>query len=254
MLRPACARDRLAVALDVPDLAAARAAVARLGGVPGWLKIGSELYTAAGPAALGLAGESARIFLDTKLHDIPRTVAGSVAAAARHGVGMLTLHCAGGGAMLRAAREAAGEATAATGQERPLLVGVTLLTSLAPADLAEVGLAAPALDQVLRLAELALEAGLDGIVASPREAAALRGRFGSRPLVVTPGVRPVGWPRDDQARTATARQAIAAGADLLVVGRPVLGAADPGRAARDLIAEIEAGSTAPALDRPPDAP
>jgi len=241
MFRPSGARDRLAVALDVADLAAARALVARLGGVPGWLKVGGELFTAEGPAALEVAGEAARVFLDTKLHDIPHTVARAVAAAVRRGVAMLTLHAAGGRAMLRAARESAAEAAAAAGAERPLLVAVTVLTSLGAADLAEVGVSAAPSDQVLRLAELALACGLDGIVASPREAARVRERLGRDLLLVTPGVRPRGWPADDQTRTATAGEALAAGADVLVVGRPVLCAPDPARAARDLVAEIEAG-------------
>jgi orotidine-5'-phosphate decarboxylase len=241
MLRPAAARERLAVALDVAALADAEPLVARLDGVPGWLKVGAELFTAAGPAALALAGRSARVFLDTKLHDIPNTVARAVAAAARHGVGMLTLHAAGGRAMLRAARASAGEAAAAAGREPPLLVAVTVLTSLAAADLAEVGVAGPADDQVLRLAELAVATGMDGIVASPREAARVRARCGPGLLLVAPGVRPRGWPADDQARTATAADAIAAGADVLVVGRPVLRAADPAQAARALVAEIAAG-------------
>jgi orotidine-5'-phosphate decarboxylase len=250
MVRFASARDRLAVALDVPDLASARALAARLDGVPGWLKIGSELFTAEGPAALELAAKSARVFLDTKLHDIPRTAARAVAAAVRLGVGMLTLHASGGAAMLRAARDSAGEAAAAAGRERPLLVGVTLLTSLGPADLAGLGMAAPAEEQVLRLAELSLVAGLDGVVASPREAARVRERFGPALLVVTPGVRPAGWPADDQARTATAAAAIAAGADLLVVGRPVVDAEDPALAARKIAAEIAGQADAGRTDAP----
>jgi len=240
MLCPSGARDRLAVALDVPALADAGPLVAKLAGVPGWLKVGGELFTAAGPAALELARASARVFLDTKLHDIPNTVARCVAAATRHGVGMLTLHAAGGGAMLRAARESADETAAALGCERPILVAVTVLTSLGAEDLAEVGIAASPEDQVLRLAELAMAAGIDGIVTSPREAASVRARCGRELLLVTPGVRPRDWPADDQTRTSTAAEALAAGSDLLVVGRPVLRAAAPAQAARALVAEIEA--------------
>ena len=240
MPSPAGARDRLAVALDVPALADARLLVARLGGVPGWLKVGGELFTAEGPAAIDLARGAARVFLDTKLHDIPNTVARSVAAATRHGVGMLTLHAAGGRAMLRAAREAADEAAAAAGRERPILVAVTVLTSLGATDLAEVGIAATPEDQVLRLAELAMAAGIDGIVTSPREVARVRARCGRGLLLVTPGVRAGGSPADDQLRTATAAEALAAGSDLLVVGRPVIGAANPALAARALVDEIEA--------------
>jgi len=240
MFRPSDARDRLAVALDVAGLAEAKELVARLAGVPGWLKVGGELFTAEGPAAVELAAGAARVFLDTKLHDIPNTVARAVAAGARRGVSLLTLHAAGGRAMLRAARDAAAEVAAASGGRRPLLVAVTVLTSLADVDLAEVGVAGAPADQVLRLAELAQSCGLDGIVASPREAARVRERLGPGLLLVTPGVRPRAWPADDQARTATPREALAAGSDLLVVGRPVLRAPDPAAAARALLAEIEA--------------
>ena len=152
MFSTAGARDRLAVALDVSALAAARPLVAALAGVPGWLKVGGELFTAEGPAAIALARGAARVFLDTKLHDIPNTVARSVAAAVGHGVGMLTLHAAGGRAMLRAARDAADEAADGSGRDRPILVAVTVLTSLGAADLVEVGIAGGPEEQVLRLA------------------------------------------------------------------------------------------------------
>jgi orotidine-5'-phosphate decarboxylase len=240
MFSPSGARDRLAVALDVPALAEAGKLVASLEGVPGWLKVGGELFTAAGPAAIELASGAARVFLDTKLHDIPNTVARCVASATRHGVGMLTLHAAGGREMLRAARDSADEAAAALGCDRPLLLGVTVLTSLRAADFCEVGIAGSPTDQVLRLAELAMAAGIDGIVASPLEAQRVRERCGRALLLVTPGVRPPGWPADDQARTATAAEAIAAGSDLLVVGRPVIRAPAPAQAARRLVAEIDA--------------
>ena len=234
------ARDFLAVALDVPRLDAAEDLVRRLAGVPGWLKVGAELFTAVGPAALAAAGSVARVFLDAKLHDIPNTVAGAVAAATRHGVGMLTLHAAGGLAMLRAAREAAEETAQAIGVPRPLLIGVTVLTSLSPADLKDLGIQADSIDdQVARMLDLALAAGLDGVVASPREAAAVRQRAGPELRIVTPGVRPAGAAGDDQRRTASAGDAIQAGADLVVVGRPVVRAPDPAAAARELVREIE---------------
>ena len=234
------ARDFLAVALDVPRLDAAEDLVRRLAGVPGWLKVGAELFTAVGPAALASAARVARVFLDAKLHDIPNTVAGAVASATRHGVGMITLHAAGGLAMLRAAREAAEETAQAAGVARPLLVGVTVLTSLSPADLKDLGIQANSVDeQVARMLDLALAAGLDGVVASPREAAAVRQRAGPGLRIVTPGVRPAGYQGDDQQRTATAGDAIQAGADLLVVGRPVVRAPDPAAAARALVREIE---------------
>ena len=240
MSRLESARDRLAIALDVPALAEAEAFIEALAGVPGWLKVGGELFTAAGPPALAAAGRRAKVFLDTKLHDIPNTVARTVAAATRHGVAMLTLHAAGGSAMLRAAREAADDAAAARGGPRPALIAVTVLTSFSPADLKEVGIAGSEVeDQVARLVDLAVGAGLDGVVASPREAVSVRRRAGEALRIVTPGIRPRDWPADDQARTASAAEAIAAGSDVLVVGRPVLLAPDPAAAAAKLIGEIE---------------
>jgi orotidine-5'-phosphate decarboxylase len=235
------ARDCLAVALDVPRLDVAEDLVRRLAGVPGWLKVGAELFTAAGPAALAAAASRARVFLDAKLHDIPNTVAGAIAAATRQGVSMVTLHAAGGVAMLRAAREAAEQTALSAGVPRPLLVGVTVLTSLSPADLKDLGIAAGSVgEQVARMVELSLAAGLDGIVASPQEVAAVRSQAGSELLIVTPGVRPAGAPPDDQRRVASATEAIQAGADLVVVGRPIVRAPDPGQAARELVREIEA--------------
>lgn len=241
------ARDRLAVALDVDNLDEAESLVESLAGVPGWLKVGGELFTVAGPPALAAAGKHARVFLDTKLHDIPNTVARTVGAATRHGVAMLTLHTTGGSDMLRAARAAAEEAAAAGDLPRPLLLGVTVLTSFSSAGIREVGFSAAVVsDQVARMVDLAVESGIDGVVASPHEAAAIRSRAGADFRIVTPGIRPEGWPADDQARTATASEAIEAGADLLVVGRPVLRAPDPSDAARRLVGEIErAGGIAP---------
>ena len=234
------ARDFLAVALDVPRLDAAEDLVRRLDGVPGWLKVGAELFTAVGPAALAAAGSVARVFLDAKLHDIPNTVAGAVAAATRHGVGMLTLHAAGGIAMLRAAREAAEETAQAIGVPRPLLVGVTVLTSLSPADLKDLGIQADSVDeQVARLLDLALAAGLDGVVASPREAR----RCASAPARAAD--------RDARACGRRARRATISGAPRAPATRsrpapiwswwavPVVRAPDPAAAARELVREIE---------------
>jgi len=230
-------RDRLAVALDVPRLEEAEALIAALDGVPGWLKVGSQLFTAAGPAAVRAARRSARVFLDIKLHDIPNTVAGAVTSAADLGVSLVTLHGSGGRAMLRAAREAA---DAAAGSERIRLVAVTVLTSLSPADLKEVGIGAASVeDQVARIVDLAVDEGIDGVVVSPREAEVVRRRVGDALWIVTPGVRPAGPTHDDQARVATPAEAIAAGSDLLVVGRPVVRADDPASAARDCVREIE---------------
>jgi orotidine-5'-phosphate decarboxylase len=232
-------RDRLAVALDVPTLDDARSLIDALAGASGWLKVGGELFTAAGPAALEAAAATARVFLDTKFHDIPNTVARSVAAATHQGVAMLTLHASGGSAMMRAARDAAGEAAAAAGVEAPCLLGVTVLTSLSPSDLKEVGIETAVEDQVARLVDLALESGIGGVVASPLEAAMVRRRAGEALRIVTPGIRSSADAADDQARTATPGSAIEAGADVLVVGRPVVRASDPRRTATALVAEIE---------------
>jgi len=239
------ARDRLAVGLDVPDLQGAELLVAALDGVPGWLKVGSELFTAGGPAAVALARRAARVFLDLKFHDIPNTVAAAVRSAAGLGVGMLSVHTAGGRDMLRAAREAAEEVSARNGGERTLIIGVTVLTSFAARDLEQIGVQAASIDeQVGRLVELAVSCGLDGVVASPLEAARVRQRAGDALRIVTPGVRPRGSARQDQARTATPAEAVQAGADVIVVARPVVRAPDPAAAARRIVAEIEAEQSA----------
>ena len=237
--------DRLCVGLDVPDLPAARPLIRTLRGSVGWLKVGSQLFTAEGPSAVAAAADAARVFLDLKFHDIPNTVASAVASATQLGVGMLTVHISGGRAMLRAACEAAAEAAAAVGCERPRIIGVTLLTSLSTPELKELGVdVARAEDQVARLVDVALSAGLDGVVASPLEAALVRARAGAALCVVAPGIRAAGAPADDQTRTATATEAIAAGADVLVVARPVIRAAEPAAAAGALVREIEAGLAA----------
>ncbi len=241
MTRPSdfqAARDRLAVALDVPDLERAKALARTLAGEVGWLKVGGELFTRAGPEALAVARDAARVFLDTKLHDIPNTVAGAVRAAVHHGVDMLTLHASGGSVMLRAARTAADEAARAAGRRPPWLLGVTVLTSLDAPAVAEVGVEGPLADQVERLAALCQRAGLDGVVCSPAEAERVRGRLGPELRLVVPGIRDPADAADDQARTASCEQAIRAGADVLVVGRPVLRASDPASAARRFVEAI----------------
>jgi orotidine-5'-phosphate decarboxylase len=238
------ARDRLAVGLDVASLDEAAAVLGALRGASGWLKVGSELFVAAGPAAIALAAAHGRVFLDLKFHDIPNTVARAVGVAVGHGVSLLTVHAAGGRHMLEAARDAAGEAAAKIGCPRPRIVGVTVLTSLAEADLASAGVPGGVPSQVSRLVELVAAAGLDGVVTSPREAAEIRRRMGPDFFLVTPGVRPSGAQPDDQARTATPAEAIAAGSDLLVVVRPVLRSADPGAAARAIVAEIAGADAA----------
>ncbi len=213
----------------------------RLAGVVTGCKIGTQLFTAAGPAAVEAARKrDLRVFLDLKYHDIPNTVAGAVREATRLGVFMLNVHASGGLAMMRAAAEAATKAARDFGVPRPLCLGVTVLTSLDRATLErEVGVTASVEAHVLRLAERAREAELDGCVASPREIRMLRVALGDRWVIVTPGIRPAER-ADDQARVATPRQARDAGADYLVVGRPITAAADPAAAAHAIIDEIGA--------------
>ena len=213
----------------------------RLRGVTLGVKIGNQLFTAAGPAAVEHAHKrGCRVFLDLKYHDIPNTVAGAVREATRLGVFMLNVHAAGGVAMMRAAAQAATTAAREFSVPRPLVLGVTVLTSLDRKALQrEVGVPAAVEAHVLRLAELARDAGLDGCVASPREIAILRGTLGRKWVIVTPGVRPL-RSDDDQMRTATPRAAIAAGADYLVVGRPITAAPDPAAAVAAIVEEIAA--------------
>jgi orotidine-5'-phosphate decarboxylase len=229
--------NRLIAALDVEDRAAADALVARLDGAADWLKIGLELFIAAGPDIVRHhAGAGRRIMLDLKLHDIPATVERAVARAAALGAELLTVHAGGGRAMLAAAAAAARSA----GARRPRILAVTVLTSLDERDLAEVGASGPLEELVVRRARLAAEAGADGVVASPREAAVLRAAVPADFLIVTPGVRPAGAAAGDQKRVLTAGEARAAGADLVVVGRPIRDAADPAAAARAIVAELAA--------------
>ena len=234
------AEERLLVALDVEGLADADRLLDRLAGLVGACKIGAQLFTAAGPAAVEHARKRGfRVFLDLKFHDIPNTVAGAVRAATRLGVRMLTVHASGGVTMMRAAAAAA--AAEGPGVPRPLCLGVTVLTSLDRAELQrDLGLARSVEAHVLHLAERARAAGLDGCVASPREIRALRNLLPPSWVIVTPGVRPAGGAADDQARTATPAAAIAAGADYLVVGRSITGAPDPAAAAQAILAEIHA--------------
>jgi orotidine-5'-phosphate decarboxylase len=209
----------------------------QLGGVVGFFKVGKQLFTAEGPQAVRkLAGLGADIFLDLKFHDIPNTVAGAVAAAAElPGVRMLTLHTTGGLAMMRAAREAlAGK------KNPPALLGVTLLTSLDGQALRRVGILGPVASRVVTLARLAKEAGLDGVVSSPQEARAIRRACGPKFLIVVPGVRPSGDSAQDQSRVATPSEAMRAGADYLVVGRPITAAKNPREAALAINQEIAA--------------
>jgi orotidine-5'-phosphate decarboxylase len=231
-------------ALDVDSAEQARDLAERLRGAVGGFKIGSRLFTSEGPSIVReLTARGDRVFLDLKFHDIPNTVAGAVGAAARLGVWMVNVHASGGRAMMIAAREAAERAAAESGQQKPLVIAVTVLTSLDGPAIAEMGFAASVAEQVERLAVLAQDAGLDGVVASPQEIEPIRRRCGSAFVIVTPGIRgatPSTEPADDQARTLTAAAALAAGASYLVVGRPIIGAPDPAAAARQIADECTA--------------
>lgn len=227
---------RIIVALDYPDARAALALAGRLDPALCRVKIGKELFTAAGPSLVRQLHDTGfGVFLDLKYHDIPNTVAAACRSAAELGVWMLNVHALGGRAMMTAAVEALADHAG-----RPRLIAVTLLTSLAGGDLEEIGLQGDPQQAVSRLARLAKSCGMDGVVCSAQEAPALRMEFGSGFCLVTPGVRPATTAKDDQQRVATPRQAIAGGADYLVIGRPVTQAPDP-RAALQAIADEIAG-------------
>jgi orotidine-5'-phosphate decarboxylase len=236
------ASDRLIAALDVESAAQAEALVDRLRGIVGRFKVGSQLFTAAGPAAVeGVLKRGGEVFLDLKYHDIPNTVAGAAREAARLGAFMFNVHAAGGVAMMRAAAEGARAAARDLGVRRPLVIAVTVLTSLDRAALArELGVTSSVEGHVLHLCALAREAGLDGCVASPQEVRAIRTQLGPEWVVVTPGVRPAGSDAGDQARVATPGEAARAGAHYVVVGRPITAAPDPARAAAAIAAELGA--------------
>lgn len=224
------AGNRLIVPLDVPSAAEADALLARLGGVPSWIKIGLELFCAEGPAIVSrYAARGLRVMLDLKLHDIPETVARAASRVASLGAGLLTVHAGGGRAMLEAAARSAGETR---------VLAVTVLTSLDDSDLAAIGAEGPVAALVRRRAALAFAAGCHGVVASPHEVAIIRSIAPPGFLVVTPGVRPAGSAAGDQKRVMTPREARAAGADLVVVGRPLRDALDPAAAARAVVAEL----------------
>ncbi|MGQ9685052.1 MAG: orotidine-5'-phosphate decarboxylase [Thiobacillaceae bacterium] len=226
---------RIIVALDYPEAAPALALAGRLDPALCRLKVGKELFVAAGPQLVqALVEQGYEVFLDLKFHDIPTTVAQACMAAARLGVWMLNVHASGGLAMMRAAKEAI-----ATFDPRPRLIAVTVLTSLARPDLAAVGLDLPPEEQVMRLAHLAHAAGLDGVVCSAMEAERLRREMGPDFLLVTPGIRPAGSQGDDQRRVLTPIQALRAGADYLVVGRPITRAPDPVAALQNIRDEMK---------------
>ena len=239
---PTDAKDRLIVALDVESVADAERLVDRLQGLVTRFKIGSQLFTAAGPGAVeAIQKRGAEVFLDLKFHDIPNTVAGAAREATRMGVLMFNVHASGGRAMMTAAAEATAAAARELGRRRPIVLAVTVLTSL---DRAAVGRELRVADSVeghvLHLASLAAAAGLDGCVASPQEIGGLRLSRGPNWVIVTPGVRPAGSALGDQSRIATPASAIGAGAHYLVVGRPITAAPDPARAAEAVLREMGA--------------
>lgn len=236
-------RCGLCVALDAPDLATAEGWAAAVAPHAGLLKVGLELFSAEGGAAVRRIAAHRPVFLDVKLHDIPNTVAGAIRSLASLGPAWITIHAAGGAAMVEAARraaEAAGGNTpeAAGGGGRPRILAVTVLTSLDAATLSATGVSGGPVQQVLRLARLAMAAGADGLVCSPREVRPIRDALGDLPVLVVPGVRPIGSAADDQARTATPEQVARDGADWIVVGRPITQAADPGAASRAIAAAL----------------
>lgn len=239
------AKNKLIVALDVETAREAFELFARLREVAGMFKIGSQLFTAAGPDIVReIVRAGGRVFLDLKFHDIPNTVAAASVEATRLGVSLLTLHACGGGEMMRRTVEAVTEASHQEGISGPILVGVTVLTSADDETLTEIGLSSRVESQVERMARLAARSGMDGVVASPREVKLVRAAV-NQPgfLIVTPGVRTIGASADDQRRVMTPREAVRAGADYLVVGRSILKATDPARAATEIIEDMETASS-----------
>ena len=232
-------RERLIVALDVSFSADALRIVSSLGDSVQTYKVGMQLYTAEGPKIVrDLISAGKSVFLDLKYHDIPNTVAAAVREAAHLGVSMMTVHASGGTKMLRAAAEAARNSNSP-----PKILAVTVLTSMDENDLHEIGVSGQPVDQVLKLAGIALAAGCDGIVSSAREVRNLRTSFGQSFLAITPGVRPAGAAHGDQARVVTPAEAIAAGATHIVVGRPITAASRPEAAIQSVLRELEGAET-----------
>jgi orotidine-5'-phosphate decarboxylase len=235
--------DQLIVALDVDSGATALRLASTLQGAAGSFKVGSRLFTMEGPGLVrALVEQGASVFLDLKFHDIPNTVAQAVEAATVTGARIINVHASGGVPMMQAAARAAVEAAARTHRPAPLVIGVTVLTSMDHLTLAQVGVPRPLMDHVVALARMAQDAGLDGVVASPQETRAIRAACGQDFTIVTPGIRgaSAGVERNDQSRTMGPAEAVSAGATYIVVGRPIIGAPDP-RAAAEAIA-LEMGS------------
>lgn len=237
---PISMRDRLIVALDVDDLQRVTALVRLLAGKVGMFKVGKQLFTHAGPQAVKLIREmGGEVFLDLKFHDIPTTVAKAAVEATRLGVKMFNVHASGSLEMMRLTVREVQRVCRQEPLRRPIMLAVTVLTSLNKSDLERVGVGGEVIDQVVRLALLSREAGMDGVVASPHEVAGIRGACGRRFVIVTPGIRLQKGKRNDQKRIMTPEDAVRAGVDYIVVGRPVLEAKDPLEAVRELIAEME---------------
>jgi orotidine-5'-phosphate decarboxylase len=232
-------RERILVALDTQDLSRAAALAKDLRGLVGGMKIGKEFFTANGPDGVRAAVSGQPLFLDLKFHDIPNTVAGAIRAACHLHPMIVNVHAAGGRAMMEAAAEAAREAAEDLEVERPLVIAVTLMTSLDEADLKEVGIQGPMEERVVALARLAQDCGLDGVVCSAREIKALRAACGEIFTLVVPGIRPAWAASGDQKRVMTPAQAVAEGADYLVIGRPITGADNPAAAAKRIIEELD---------------
>jgi orotidine-5'-phosphate decarboxylase len=233
--------NRLLVALDVDGAERALAIAGQVRGIAGGLKVGSRLFTMAGPDLVRrLVDSGAHVFLDLKFHDIPNTVAQAVDAAVRTGAWMTNVHASGGAAMMQAAGRAAAEAAAATGARPPLVIGVTVLTSMDQEMLKQTGVTRPLADHVLALARMAQSAGLHGVVASAQETTAIRRACGPDFVIVTPGIRgaSAGEEKNDQSRTLGPAEAVSAGATYIVVGRPIIAAPDPGTAARAIVEEL----------------
>jgi orotidine-5'-phosphate decarboxylase len=233
------AKDRLIVALDVESAGEARQLVGELNEYAGAFKVGLQLFTSAGPAFVReLCDAGTKVFLDLKFHDIPNTVAKAGVEAARLGVWMFNVHASGGNEMMHATVSQVSAFCDKQGIERPLIIGVTVLTSSSDDTLRQIGIETSAASQVNRLTTLAKDAGLDGVVASPLETKHIREECGSGFRIVTPGIRPINASNDDQKRVTTPSDAIRNGADHLVVGRPITAASDPAAAAREILQEI----------------
>jgi len=237
---PGPMRERLILALDVDDLDRVKVLVRLLAGAVGMFKVGKQLFTHAGPSAVKLIQDmGGEVFLDLKFHDIPTTVAKAAIEATRLGVKMFNVHASGSLEMMRQTVKEVSRVCRQEALRRPIMLAVTVLTSLNKSDLKKVGVDGEVADQVVRLALLTREAGMDGVVASPHEVARIRAACGSRFIIVSPGIRPQRGKRNDQRRVMTPEEAIRAGVDYIVVGRPIMEAKDPRIAVREIISEME---------------